>query len=718
MKLPVLGKLNPASLSLRATVGVWALVVVVFWWPCLAGPMAPLLGDAQANMLPWRAQSAPPPNPRWDALLWDGMAQYYPWRAFAARMARRGLIPLWNPHQFCGTPFVANGQSAFFYPPNWLFCVLEVRYAFGLTAALHYFLAGCFMLLLAHELGARPSAGLVGAAAYAFGGFMVCWTALPTLMNTAAWLPGVVWAIERAFRRRRPLDGLWVALMLGMTLLAGHLQIAVYVWLVAALHLAARLAWGAARRDVRGLAACLCAIPLAGLVASIQLLPTLELARLSPRGTARATEEGFRFRQDRALQPVMLQTLLLPDALGTPDDWVRGGLAYSETCGYVGCLSLGLALLALIGLRSRRALLLGALAALALLGAMGTVVSRLLYFHVPGLGQAGGFGRILCVYTFALAVLAALGADWLTSRLARARSVAWLPGLATWLPALAALVVCLEVGSWGRGFLPRSPRTRVYPATELTGRLVDLSRDGDRVLAVTRRDAWTIHRLPEALLPPNAATAYGYNDVQGYDSLYPAAYEALASWLSPDGHTPVTNGNMVLLDKPVPYGMWGAVVRWVVVPGHESMPEEQFVRRWAGEGVALYEDLHASPRVRFRDSRGDHPLTSPATGDPCRLSIEAAVSRSNHITVADTPYPGWHAYNDGDETPIQPERPSFRVVEVPFEVRRVEMVYRPASFAVGAFISLLGLSLGAAWIAGVGGRKGVAASVEDSRATD
>ena len=718
MKLPGLGdpaKAGPASLSLRAAIAIWALVVLILWWPCLVGPMAPLLGDAQANMLPWRADSPPPPNPRWDALLWDGMAQYYPWRAFAARMAHRGLIPLWNPHQFCGAPFVANGQSAFFYPPNWLFYLIDVRYAFGLTAALHYFLAGCLMLLLACELGLRPSAGLVGAAAFALGGFIVCWTALPTLMNTAAWLPGVIWGIERAFRRRAPTGGLLIAAMLAMCLLAGHLQIAAYVWLTAGLHALARVAWAVMQRRPAPLTHLAAGFALAIAVGMVQLLPTLELAQRSPRGNAAPTEEGFQFRRARALQPFMLRTLLLPDALGKPDDWTRAGLAYSETCGYVGRLTVVLAICALVGLRSRKALWFAALAVLALLGAMGTIVARLLYFHFPGLGQAGGFGRLLCVYTFAVAVLAAMGAEWLVSWMGRTRTSSLAVGIAPLAPLLVAVLIAVEVGTWARGFLPLSPRERVYPATELTERLVELCRNGDRVLAVTRRDAWTIHKLPDALLPPNAATAYGYNDVQGYDSLYPASFAAYASSLAPEGYTPVTNGNMVLIDDLEMLGEWGEDIRWIVVPADVSLPADGFARRWEGEGVTLFENLNARRRVSFRDISGDRPPKTEATGDPCRLSIEAATGRSNVIQVADTFYPGWHAYNDGLQTPIEQWAPAFSSAEVPLEVKHVDMVYRPASFAVGAFCSLLALSVAASWVVCIRGRNRARADVEETR---
>jgi len=664
-------------------------------------------------MLPWRAQSPPPAEPRWDALLWDGMAQYYPWRTFAARLARRGLIPLWNPHQFCGTPFVANGQSAFFYPPNCLFYVMDVRYAFGLSAALHYLLAGCFVLLLARELGLRAVSGLVGALAFVLGGFIVSWTALPTLMDAACWLPGVAWSIERAFRRREPLGGLLVAFTLAMCLLAGHLQIAAYVWLTAGFHLASRSLWALYRRDLRPVLPAMAAIPLAVSLASVQLLPTLELARRSPRGAVSPDENGFQFRRARALQPVMLATFLAPDALGPPDRWSAAGLAYSETCGYVGKLTLLLALCAFFGDRSRRALWFALIAALALLGAMGTPVARLLYFHVPGMAQAGGFGRLLCVYTFAVAVLAALGVDWLTSRLSAERSPRLARAFAPGLPLAVALVVGLEVGVWAREFLPLSPRDQVYPPTTLTSTLAADSGRW-RVLGVTPRENWIIHRRPEALLPPNSATAYGYDSVQGYDSLFPAIYEQLAARANPQGFSPLANGNMVLLDNPFSEALDAAAVRWLVLPQYAIPPGGRYVERRRTLGTVVYENLAARPRVRSR--AGETPPQLQATGDPCRVVANLAGSASTRVTVADTFYPGWHAYVDGREVPIDLEAPSFRVVAVSREAQRIEMVYRPASFAFGAFLSLTALAVGAAWIASVRGRKEPHRSVEQTGA--
>src|SRR5262245_53245129 len=51
----------------------------------------------------------------------DLVHSFYPFRTLAARAVREGSVPLWNPFMLAGTPFLANAQSALFYPPNYLY---------------------------------------------------------------------------------------------------------------------------------------------------------------------------------------------------------------------------------------------------------------------------------------------------------------------------------------------------------------------------------------------------------------------------------------------------------------------------------------------------------------------------------------------------------------------------------------------------------------------
>src|SRR3954449_13449285 len=47
-------------------------------------------------------------------LLMDPVLQFQPWLEFSRMMVRRGRLPLWNDMAGCGTPHLANGQSAVF----------------------------------------------------------------------------------------------------------------------------------------------------------------------------------------------------------------------------------------------------------------------------------------------------------------------------------------------------------------------------------------------------------------------------------------------------------------------------------------------------------------------------------------------------------------------------------------------------------------------------
>src|SRR3989440_12838048 len=51
--------------------------------------------------------------------LWeDFLEQEFPFRNFATSSLAAGKIPQWNPYVFCGMPFIADIQVAFWYPVN------------------------------------------------------------------------------------------------------------------------------------------------------------------------------------------------------------------------------------------------------------------------------------------------------------------------------------------------------------------------------------------------------------------------------------------------------------------------------------------------------------------------------------------------------------------------------------------------------------------------
>jgi uncharacterized membrane protein YfhO len=80
--------------------------------------------------------------------------------------------------------------------------------------------------------------------------------------------------------------------------------------------------------------------------------------------------------------------------------------------------------------------------------------------------------------------------------------------------------------------------------------------------------------------------------------------------------------------------------------------------------------------------------------------ISANLSEEGYLVLTDAHYPGWRALTDGLEMPIYRADLLFRAVYLPAGQHRVEFVYDPLSFKLGAAISLtalLGLVVGIAW---------------------
>ncbi|HEX8466116.1 MAG TPA: hypothetical protein VF627_16000, partial [Abditibacterium sp.] len=157
---------------------------LVFWSRVLFTGQVLLPGAMLGGFAPFGTD----PRAPWTILQWDALAQYFPWRHFAAQSLRAGEIPLWNPFQFTGTPFVANAQSAVFYPLNWPFWVFDTAYAFGIATFLHSILASFATYFLARRWNLSRAAAILAATIYAGCGYLSAWALLPTLFATASWL--------------------------------------------------------------------------------------------------------------------------------------------------------------------------------------------------------------------------------------------------------------------------------------------------------------------------------------------------------------------------------------------------------------------------------------------------------------------------------------------------------------------------------------------------
>ncbi len=267
--------------------------------------------------------------------------QFYPWREFAFAELHAGRLPAWNPYLGAGAPLLANYQTAIFYPPNWLMLMLPGPLAMSLVALAHVLWAALGMWWLAGALGLAPFGRGVSALSYALGGYLIARLGSFPTHDAAAWLPWVLWLAHRAMTRRAWQDAGWLALAVGLLLLAGHAQTAWYGLLGTGAYALWCALWADRgttwRLRVRGLALAGLGVALGAGIAAVQLLPTAEYLHQSHRSAGL----DYAALTNLSYHPARLLTLLMPHFFGTPADgsvFTKG--IFFEDAAYLGIIPL------------------------------------------------------------------------------------------------------------------------------------------------------------------------------------------------------------------------------------------------------------------------------------------------------------------------------------------------------------------------------------------
>jgi hypothetical protein len=334
-------------------------------------------------------------------------------------------IPYWNPYIFGGMPFWAHFESTIFYPLGFLFYLVSPEKAYGFTMALHFFLAGVFMYLLARSMGISETGGFVASAVFVCNGFLMAILFLGHMspVESYLWLPLVIYFVNRAVRA----DVVWwnaivAGMFWGIQILAGAPQDAFYTFLASTLFLLCSFKGGSAlKASLTRLPAVAVTVFLVGAsLSSIQILPALELITESVRASLDSYEWST-----LASYPVQgIITILMPRFFGNYADgsvWV-GNTPWSipQQNLYTGILTLVLlGFVSLHGKVEKRVKVFGALLAMvSLILAFGhnTPVYKLVYL-LPGFDRFRAPSKIMVLWVFSMALLAGIGMDGLFSYL-------------------------------------------------------------------------------------------------------------------------------------------------------------------------------------------------------------------------------------------------------------------------------------------------------------
>jgi hypothetical protein len=414
--------------------------------------------------------------------------------SFAAvgnRSLAQGDYPVWNPYLFCGMPsFGSMAYVPWVYPVNWI--LKPFRHVLPLPEytwlLFHTVMTGLGVFLLLRDRGVRAAAAIPA-------GVLMMW--VPNLVAVGAYghgsqacavayLPFALWLWDRIWRGRNVIvNATALALVLGFSMLRGHLQVSYYTYALVVLHviffgalalvdasrhrrattspLPARLAarvqgdsseWSRAFGELGfSVATFAVVVAISLLLCAVLYLPVHDYARYSIRGASAAGGLSYQYATGWSLHPSEMLTFIVPFSFGFGKDLYLGHMPFTDYPNYLGVVVLAFAVVAVVRVRDRW------VGFLAFVAVVATLVSFGKFFPVlygPLFKLAPYFSKfrvpvmVLIVQQLAVILLFGVGLDQVMKS-QRAGARRW--ALRALIVAGALFVVAiLSQGYWTDGF--------------------------------------------------------------------------------------------------------------------------------------------------------------------------------------------------------------------------------------------------------------------------
>lgn len=679
----------------------------------------------------------------------DFSGQFVTFGAYQYQRFSAGEIPLWNPYNNGGLPFIADTQAAVFYPPRLLTIALANLSGTGWTYhALELEMMGHVLFYtltfyalirrLTKGLNGSHAAAMVGAVVAGYGGYLTGYPPLQlALLEAGVWFPlaavGIVEGTRHHFSWR------WLVLTgfaLGLSWMSGHPQTSYFLTLLLVAYFAyqvwhERLGW---RVWVFGTG--LFGVLAIGVVA-VTLFPGIEYLIQTSRAEFgfEVKDGGFPYRD--ALQ------MLFPHAFSL----------FSPL--YLGVIGLGLAVMGVIG-KARGCWFWVGVALFALAFSVGGdgALYHGLYNTLPGLRFFRGQERAAFLFANSAAILASFGVVWLMGDvspitrppLRRAWGMAagglWAAAIGTviaWQLNPASLQTLTDAavfsaifGAAGAVVIPVAIRRPVMlwlvvglVVLELVSANIDRPSNFDPKPASTQIiknplidpvlvDGDKPFRVDgKRVLGANYGSYYGLMDIQGISPLFltgpqeiieeglpdERAWELFSVryvWSDWDALTipweKLAEGaddqgavNLFKLAAPRPF----AHLVYQAVLVDSDIEARRILADPAfdpRETVILHDEM---PAMTFPESAPVEVGTTVTRYQPESLTISAHSPTDGILTIAQVDYPGWKATIDGQPVSILRAYGGLTAIVFPSGNHSVELTYDPTSYRIGALVSLV-----------------------------
>jgi hypothetical protein len=395
---------------------------------------------------------------------WDSKNQFYAFFRFLASSIHAGVSPFWNPYHYGGHPSVADPQSLIFAPLFVLWALIDPTpslRAFDLIVFVHLLVGGLAIATIGWRAGWPPSACVLAAVLFMFGGAAAGRLQHTGLIITYGLFPLAILLLQLALERRSLASALGFGFV-ASALALGRNQVSMLMCFALAAIVVGEIA--TAERPLRFLrerAAVLITIAIVGFaLCAVPFLLTMQFAALSnrPSLTLEIALKG-------SLYPAHLAQLMVPDIYGVQDYFWGPGPATVPATAYTddsfNYMFVGFVPIVLLiwfgilggGAFRRGRMLITAIAAAAVIYALGryTPLFALAFEWVPGVDKFRRPVDANFVLVAALALICGhLLSDYVRAGLPRLRMMASVGLVAGVVALLAWAVIFSAQQGYGR----------------------------------------------------------------------------------------------------------------------------------------------------------------------------------------------------------------------------------------------------------------------------
>ncbi len=386
------------------------LTLILFWQFFIKGA-APFPGNYMlAWYEPWKSDNLLngriiiPHKP----VAHDVFRQLYPFKLLGMEDIKSLKLPLWNPYNGDGMPLFATMHMGYLNPLNLIFFILSPTLAWSLQVIIQPLLIGLATYYYCRSLKLSKLGSLFAGVSFMFSGFIITRSIYNDYNFAIIWMILTLVIIEKYFSGVKRII-YFLPFLVFLIICSTQPQIIIYCLLFVVSYFVFQL-WNSNLKNSKSYLFNFVILFILGIgLASIQVLPTLELYRLS-----NLTLESSKFIMDRFLLPIAhLFSLFIPNYFGnvaTYNYWGSGD--YIESIASIGLIPCFFAYLALrdkqFYLKGVRFFYLATIVVTIVLSLKSPLTSLIYSLPIP-IVSTGIPSRIFMLTAFSISVLAGMG---------------------------------------------------------------------------------------------------------------------------------------------------------------------------------------------------------------------------------------------------------------------------------------------------------------------